>query len=130
MQLIWQTYTFLRDSHRHGFTDHSLQQKQAKAMRDQLVKIENRLDSRAAGNHNSGPGARTPNPGGNGGGAVRCGRCRSAIIHPDVGAASCPFLNYHYSVSKAMGKTTEGLISGGKTKVEAIATSIEKHKND
>jgi hypothetical protein len=29
-----------------------------------------------------------------------------------------------------MGKTAEGLISGGKTKAEAIATSIEKHKND
>jgi hypothetical protein len=71
------------------------------------------------------PAARSPV-----GGDIRCGRCKSDKVHPNVGANDCSFKNFRFRVSKLMGKTAEDLMAAGKSNAEAIAAAIEKHKHE
>ena len=100
LQLLWRNYTYLRNSWRNNFTSPSLQDKQAKCVRDQLAALESRMSAAAGAQPRRGNVPVTPR---RIEGPVKCGRCKSERVHPDVGAIQCPFKNFRFTVSKNMG---------------------------
>jgi hypothetical protein len=126
LQLIWQTYTYLRDAQRNRFTSVVLQEKQHRSVRQRMEDMELRLTEAS---HNNRAGNRNPtSPAGDD--AHKCSRCRSSTLHPGIGGDSCIFKDYRFRVSKIMARTAEKLILEGKGRTEAIAAATEKHKNE
>jgi hypothetical protein len=126
LQLLWRNYTYLRNSWRNNFTSPSLQDKQARCVRDQLTALEARLTATAVGR--AAQPRNTPTTPRRAEGPVKCGRCKSEKVHPEVGAIQCPFKNFRFTVSKNMGRTAEQLITAGRNKEEAITEAITKHR--
>jgi hypothetical protein len=118
LQLLWRNYTYLRNSYRNKFTCASLQQKQAKALQGRLEQMERKME------HGYTTPVRPQQPR-SPGGELRCARCKSTKVHPNVGADNCPFRGHRFKVSKAMGRVAERLLEEGKTKEEAIAQALE-----
>jgi hypothetical protein len=125
LQLVWQTYTYLRDTQRNRFTSVVLQEKQHRSVRQRMEDMELRLTEAS---HTPRGGARNPpNPNDD---AHKCSRCRSSTLHPGVGGEFCVFKSFRFRVSKIMARTAEKLILEGKGREEAIAAATEKHKNE
>jgi hypothetical protein len=150
LQLIWMTYTYLRDARSEKFVSQNLQLKQTDALR---VEMEDMRNHQNQSTRNTTRTPRSGNPGGsgyNGGGSssgtgidpgpsnhnsggnqpLQCGGCKSKKIHPDIGRRGCPFKDFPDPLARKMGKTAEELIGAGKSKAQAINEAIQKHQND
>ena len=125
LQLLWQNYTYLRNSWRNNFTSPSLQDKQAKCVKDKFVALEAQMTAAAVAQPRRGNVPITPR---RIEGPVKCGRCKSERVHPEVGVIQCPYKNFRFTVSKNMGRTAEQLMTTGRTREEAIAEAIAQHR--
>ena len=127
LQLPIRMYIYLRDARRNKFTCASLQQKQARAVRNKLEALEARLSSQPRNSPRPGGGV-----GGRGGGnnedGFRCSRCNSKNVHPGTGGQNCPFKGFRYKISKLIGKTANKLMGEGKSKNDVIEEALETHR--
>ena len=142
LQLIWMTYSYLREARLNKFVSQALQVKQTEVLRGEIETLRNAPNlhrGRAAPPGNQARNSGTPpyggpnagqnsNPeGGQGQSVIKCAGCASKKIHPGEGRSNCPFKDYNGSVARKMAKAAEELMVTGKTKDEAIAEALAKH---
>jgi hypothetical protein len=150
LQLIWMTYTYLRDSRSIKFVSQGLQAKQTDALREELDGLRslqyNRNNTSRNTRGSDGPGGgqsgynrpgNTPGGGGNNppdnhgeGHTFQCSGCKSKKLHPDIGRRGCPFRDFPDTVARKMAKWAEDLMAGGKVKNTAINEAIQKFQSD
>jgi hypothetical protein len=148
LQLIWMSYTYLRDAHAAKFVSQSLQAKQTDNLREELGLLRegqanrttrtNRGGGSGGSNQSSqhdnggssGPSGTSHSGQGGGGGAgdLQCSGCRSKKIHPNTGRRGCPFKDFPDALARKMAKTCEEFMVAGKSKHAAINEAMLKHQ--
>jgi hypothetical protein len=149
LQLIWMSYTYLRDARAARFVSATLQTRQTDNLRLEMVALREMQTTRNPRNQgnttfpnrqgggqqpdgNSGP-SQSYNARGsgtsNGDGELQCAGCKSKKIHPATGRRGCPFKEFTDTVARKMAKTCEELMTGGKSKHAAINEAVLKHQS-
>jgi hypothetical protein len=148
LQLIWMSYTYLRDAHAARFASQTLQNKQTDNLREELNLLRDGhatsrtvctsrnggSQAQTGGNpqpsqHDGGGGNNRGGPNsGNGSNDLQCAGCRSKKIHPDTGRRGCPFKEFPDALARKMAKTCEELMTAGKAKHAAINEAVLKHQ--
>jgi hypothetical protein len=146
LQLVWMTYTYLRDARQNRFASQGLLSKQTDALReemDSLRQVQIPRNNRNNRNNPVGGAAGNNNPGGGGGGqrgqqqdsnqpegeGLLCSGCKSRSIHPGIGKRGCPFKEFPDVAARKMAKTAEELMTGGKARSQALNEAIQKHRD-
>jgi hypothetical protein len=127
LQLIWMTYTYLRDARAARFSSQALQGKQTDVLREALLALQAaQTPARTPHNRNNQQRPRDEA----GGAPIKCSGCNSRNLHPGIGRRDCPFKSYPSRLARKMGKTADEQLGEGKTKDQAIAKAIQEHAED
>jgi hypothetical protein len=120
LHMVLLSYTYLRDSRKAKFTCEELGRKQTDLLRTRLTELQSQLEGTESSPTNRDRNRNRNGAGGNDDASIRCGRCKSNTLHPQLNSSRCIFRGYSNSVARRMARLAERKIQSGVGKQKAI----------